>query len=146
MGYTHYWEIDKSFELSDECVSVLRDCCLAFQFVAEAFGSDIQFEYDDAKPWVVTNKFVRFNGLDEQGHETFFFHPTETGFNFCKTARKPYDLLVCACLYIIQYYHPKSIRISSDGRDSDGWANARAWTEIITGFELTRYPWKDTDE
>ena len=43
---------------------------------------------------------IWFNGDADDGldHETFLVDLTETGRNFCKTARKPYDTLVLACI------------------------------------------------
>lgn len=52
--------------------------------------------------WKTINhgRCVWFNGTDEDGmsHETFAIYEDEASWSFCKTARKPYDLLVCACL------------------------------------------------
>ena len=48
---------------------------------------------------------IVFNGnpKNEQDHETFYINKQNVydGFNFCKTARKPYDLAVLA--FIIFY-------------------------------------------
>ena len=44
----------------------------------------------------MTLDVIAINGDGEKGldHETLFFDDKETGFNFCKTARKPYDYAV----------------------------------------------------
>jgi hypothetical protein len=66
------------------------------------------------------------------GHETFFLHPkigkTSDGFDSCKTARKPYDLMVKACLLICKEYLGDDIEISSDeDSDPDNWKPAIAF-------------------
>ncbi len=64
-----------------------------------------------------SSKAVVFNGVGENSHETFYIEKKDIDLNFCKTARKPYDLLVCACLIaaadILNY------TISSDGNLND---------------------------
>jgi hypothetical protein len=74
----------------------------------------VMFESDSTKPANVDGKMVRFNGVDEKGHETFLLSKTPSSFEFCKTARKPYDLAVCAVLMLASYY-AESGEISSDG-------------------------------
>lgn len=67
------------------------------------------------------------NGL---AHETFQVNRVvkdkgrggEEVFSFCKTARKPYDLMVQACLILFKYYF-SVVEISSDG-DRDDWKEA----------------------
>lgn len=64
-------------------------------------------------------------------------HPREKPYenenygDFCKTERKPYDLLVCATLLRFHYHFPEG-HVSSDGSKLD-WENARAWCEEIFG-------------
>jgi len=86
-----------------------------------------------------------FNGKDQLAHEDFYFervmgkissvdqqmatkHPTKTTtkmyFQFCKTVRKPYDLMVCACLLIMKYHLGDDIKVRSDGSPSD-WEHAK---------------------
>lgn len=71
--------------------------------------------------------------LNDLGHETFFLtrkawkqenHRAQDNalFAFCKTARKPYDLMVQACLILYKHYFP-CVTISSDG-NMDEWLEA----------------------
>jgi len=62
---------------------------------------------------------IRFNGKDDEGHETFMLTPDPSDFNFCKTAQKPYDLVVVAILCLLA--HRTDTGVSSDGDRSD-WA------------------------
>ena len=68
---------------------------------------------------------ICFNGAERIGldHETFVlqrFNKEPLG-NFCKTARKPYDLLVCATLILADHYAPQCLDIGSDGGVDDWW-------------------------
>jgi hypothetical protein len=74
-----------------------------------------------------------FNGDDREGrgqaHETMMltqFHYPE--FAFCKTARKPYDWFVVACLLLAAKHCPGVWRISTDGSPED-WLPVVQWLE-----------------
>jgi len=70
--------------------------------------------YGAGKP-VFKSNIVSFNGAGNVlSHESFVIEKNkDDGFNFCKTARKPYDLLVVACL--IAAWQFIDYRFSSDG-------------------------------
>jgi hypothetical protein len=79
-----------------------------------------------AKPVVANEKMIRFNGIRDDGHETFVFFNkkvqcaearkwgSNTGFAFCKTARKPYDIVVCEVLLVLKRFMP-NLDVGSDG-------------------------------
>jgi hypothetical protein len=84
------------------------------------------------------DKRIFFNGAGDDAHETFCLYrvrpPKEEweprrGRDFCKTARKPYDLAVTAALcYLATVTDPISHSVSSDGHGKDfldGFAEAR---------------------
>jgi hypothetical protein len=74
---------------------------------------------------------VDFNGLGEDAHEPFVF-PGQPGFNFCKTAYKPYDEVVTACLIAARDYFPPSIlNISSDGSWLDWSDGAKLYSRVL---------------
>lgn len=54
-------------------------------------------------------------------------------FSFCKTAYKPYDILVTACLIIYQHYFGDQVRVSSDGASRD-WEDARQLCQSVLGY------------
>ena len=60
-------------------------------------------------------------GHETLGHETFEIQRQvkEREYNFCKTARKPYDLMVCTCLILLKWYFKDLVSISSDGGMKD---------------------------
>jgi hypothetical protein len=127
VGYTQYYytkehldsEAFKNF--SEDVKEVLKEIKVP-----------IAFEQDqpNKKP-TINSKMIRFNGIGEGGHETFLLvrdnkdEPKEDGtiFNFCKTAQKPYDLCVTACLILAKYHFKDAVNVSSDGEASD-WQEA----------------------
>ena len=100
----------------------------------------------------ITDEEIRFNGREEgdRGHETFSLQRKADKrledyasrldrkyiFDFCKTARKPYDIVVCCLLVILKHRLGNMIEISSDGKD---WTNDEgkyyeidgAWSDAI---------------
>lgn len=75
---------------------------------------------------IISNSEIRFNGDASKGedHETFVLEKNGSGFQFCKTARKPYDRYVKAVLLVAKAVAPAAVEISSDG---DG--EAGCWDE-----------------
>ena len=90
----------------------------------------------------VSNQEVRFNDREKNGHETFHIKRKEEirdyqktegakeAFNFCKTARKPYDKYIVACLIIAKSIFGKDIKISSDGELED-WQEGKKLVEQV---------------
>jgi len=122
MGYTHYWKVkngsEESFkEFSDTCKK-LHD---ALPKTTDSAGGSYSNErlkigngLGEGKP-EFTDEIVRFNGDAKHGlnHETFSIAKNDDEWNFCKTARKPYDLLVVACLLAAVDF--LGYKFSSDG-------------------------------
>ena len=85
-----------------------------------------------------TSERIAFNGDESKGldHETFSINRDNTKraaavgsrdglvFEFCKTNRKPYDIMVQLSMLRLKHHFPET-KISSDG-DSSDWKNARA--------------------
>ena len=71
----------------------------------------------------INQKEIWLNGDEKRGldHETFCITPDIKDWNFCKTARKPYDLLVCVIL--IHAHSELGYEVSSDG-DLEDWQPA----------------------
>lgn len=101
------------------------------------------------KPPKITREEVRFNGKEENGHETFMISRSTTN-DFCKTGGicqadildqwgKSYDVAVCAVL--ISAHHHLQLEVSSDGEwDEDGWMRARTIYGVVTN-RLPLCPW-----
>lgn len=107
MGYTHYWKSNQDNKLKPEhWLNIIHHTRLSLID---------QFPQIKIERVHITNAFIEFNGLDNQGHEDFWFTTQKTEFSFCKTARKPYDLLVVGVLLLANHYAPNEWIITSDG-------------------------------
>jgi hypothetical protein len=90
MGYTHYW-INIQTINSEQW----RDICAFAHKTIKEENVPLLFEYDEPETEPDINEaLIRFNGDDEDGHETFLLEREATDFQFCKTSRKPYDVVV----------------------------------------------------
>lgn len=127
MGYTHYY-LPLTKPTKGQWNEFLTVCKKLYKNLPEKIntaGGCYENETLTISGWngqgkpKFNKKEVRFNGSNELGHETFsiYFHTPVKNFNFCKTARKPYDLLVVACL--IAAYQYLDYRFSSDGFNDD---------------------------
>jgi hypothetical protein len=138
LGYTHYHYQkpvlnQKKFDRFSEAVNKLLESDEAKQLLA--LESDNEFA-----PASVTNQEVRFNGKGEDGHETFLFkretkvadyqEDKKMAFSFCKTARKPYDKYVVACLIVAKIIFGKDVKISSDG-EIENWQEGKGLVEKV---------------
>jgi len=121
MGYTHYWEQQRAYTGEE-----WKQISAIIKTIIEKSGVKIVREYDrptDAPCF--DNDSILFNGNGDEGHETFVFtrevakepeyRKGDGDFQFCKTAQKPYDDVVVACL--IAAAEMGVITWSSDGND-----------------------------
>lgn len=154
MGYTHYWSLKDSTLSQKNFDKVLKD----IQKIEKHFAKDnLLFSgngegkgiyYDGG---LMGGKFechgFYMNGDASKGddHETFNFNVGENEWNFCKTARKPYDIAVCMILLSLKY-HVRSTNVSSDGDgEQDEWGQAfDLWSEIFNtrSVEFKFKEWK----
>lgn len=119
MGYTHYF----ADLVTDEAFA--KDVAAVVE-AAEAHGIRICGPMGDGEPFVGADA-ISLNGDAEEGldHETFYLPAEPDGFNFCKTARKPYDAVVVATLIRAIVTGQEGWEgIGSDGTWSD-WVDAR---------------------
>jgi len=142
MGYTHYFQHKKTPKATWN--EIVADC----KKLSENLPSDVLIDGCSAYPEPQFNgKEILFNGTDEgftfkqheadeypeNSHETFILNQAGSGgYVFCKTDRKPYDLMVCACLLVYKYYSPKTMDLSSDGKEPD-WKDAEKFVKKILG-------------
>ena len=122
MGYTHSWHKEKELpqdkwdKFIEEAKIVLSDARVLWE----------EYDKPDTKP-VLNGDMVWFNGIEEDGHETFYFSRVVSDeefvqkgddgkyFSFCKTAYKPYDKYVVRMLVLAEKHFGNAIRINSDG-------------------------------
>ena len=100
-------------------------------------GEILKIDDQEGGAPIADKKHIFFNGCgyEDADHETFELTPTKNSFSFCKTARKPYDLAVQACLLVAHYHAPSSISFSSDG-DADEWQAAIDLVAEATGINF----------
>ena len=164
MGYTHYWKFNLDYEInSEKWKEIVDDFNKILDVEIDIADNDsyagtggmtslrnILEPYSDQKLEITDNEIL-FNGREEgnRGHETFSLQRKADKrlddeaywngkyiFDFCKTARKPYDIVVCCLLVILKHRLGNMIEISSDGKD---WTNDEgkyyeidgAWSDAI---------------
>lgn len=128
MGYTHYWEHNPMFVLikHKNYVQTLRDMAK----IVKACGL-LLAGFDGTGEPELSDTLVRFNGLLDDAHETFMFSSAALqksytkGFMFCKTACKPYDVAVVACLAVAAELLGDWLEVSSDGGPEDWEAGVK---------------------
>lgn len=118
MGYTHYWKFKMN---PKDCNDGSKKFAKAVKLLKKCLAkvpAEIEVETDDTTntvkvPFVLkggngegepkfTDEIVCFNGDAQKGydHETCYLalNNDDYEFDFCKTARKPYDVAVCLTL------------------------------------------------
>lgn len=140
MGYTHYWDIlvgqNEKLEHFEEYA---QECKELANHVMEQ-GVKIHGGLGAGHP-EFNNVHVLFNGDATTGddHETFMIEPVKRGFGFCKTARKPYDPLVCACLINLKLRYGDKVKINSDGDLDDEWQEPLRIVEEVLGKDTSGF-------
>jgi hypothetical protein len=139
MGYTHYWEVNEirgSSKVNEvRYMRALNDCNRIIKAYYNEFGG-----LSGYSAHCKLNEYggLKVNGKGCDAHEDFTMreHFNEnSGFNFCKTARKPYDIVVIACLSVLAHRLGHAFKVSSDGMPSD-WLAGVKLARKITGLKI----------
>lgn len=114
MGYTRYWyRTDKRItpEFVDAVNEIITDCNKKGITIKNGSGKNSP---------VVNVDCISINGNSDinLNHETMYMNNTELGFNFCKTARKPYDYAVRRILTVAEKMGLVE-NVSSDGPNEE---------------------------
>ena len=138
MGYTHYWDIYQEEIPQDIWVKFAKDFIKILPHFVDKLDSQTDQKYD------INNENIILNGIGEEGHETFYIERKNKmeksydgevkKFDFCKTARKEYDISVCCALIIAKKYFGNIIKVSSDGIDEDGWDKAKELCQKVLKY------------
>jgi len=147
MGYTHYWEIKsdpsdaegvrRKFKRASGNIKRFAKFCETQDLFRVCGG------LGEGKP-IFNESEVWFNGdeKNELDHETFnvrwrdFLKNESRG--FCKTAYKPYDLLVCFSILALAEEFKNRFTFSSDGDEQD-WKQAFELYETFTGKQPRKF-------
>jgi len=171
MGYTHYWtykpnqikdteELRKKFLVARNVIKVARGIISRNPFIHRGQAGGyydnvpciIRGGLGEGRP-MINESQVWFNGDGKMNmdHETFsirwYDDSNPNGFGFCKTNRKPYDLLVCVSLLAFQHAfdNPDVFTFSSDG-DNAEWQTAKdVFTSITGSFVGEIFPDKELE-
>lgn len=134
MGYTHYWSIKDG--LTPEDIDRLRGDIEAVASASEiplgdAYGDPGTLpEFSAERIW--------FNGVGDDSAETFGLEVGQSGFTFCKTYARPYDVVVTASLLVLKDVLGSRVRLTSDG-DAPDWVNGLALAARATGRPIAPY-------
>lgn len=141
MGYTHYMYLHKK----EIPIDIWTDITLDFLKVLPKFKEYIDMETDEKLE--ITADDISFNGIGEEAHETAILervqssnHPFSKGkyFEFCKTARKDYDIGVMLLYMIAKKHLKEAITICSDGsNEPEMWENAKIICHEELGYNKT---------
>lgn len=157
MEYTHYWtynpkaikdteELRKKFLVARNVIKVAKGIISRNPFIHKGQAGGY---YDDVPCKIkgglgkgtpmINESQIWFNGDEKIGmdHETFdikWYPEGGSVKDFCKTNRKPYDLLVCVSLLAFKHaFNDTNVfTFSSDGDNWD-WAEAKDLFTRITG-------------
>ena len=121
MGYTHYWYPKEANywhpkETNHDAETFATLAALAKKVItlAQARGIKLAGPNGTGKP-AIRDEFVGLNGVGDESHESFVIQRDgNSDFEFCKTACKPYDVVVVAILVLYKHFFP-AIRFTSDG-------------------------------
>lgn len=146
MGYTHYFRNEGHKDDKENFLKVVAEAKKLYEAMpattdtAGGYHSSDPLKLcggnGDGEPVFDVNGII-FNGDAESDmdHETFAVYP-KVFKDFCKTARKPYDLMVCAVLLSMKK-HLVNFNFSSDGISTVGgtedWTPAKEFYEKVCG-------------
>lgn len=143
MGYTHYWSFKgapkgKAKEIETAYKRAMEDCQ---RIIKRYYAENGGLSGYSAHTAIGAYGGLNVNGKGEDAHETFTMREhfsqnfDEDAFNFCKTARKPYDLVVTACLTVLKHRLGDCINVTSDGNPRD-WAAGVAYARKVARLSV----------
>lgn len=143
MGYTHYFSFGKppagtAAQVEAKYKKAILECQKVIYTLSKESGG-LSGYCAHTKPG--TYGGVLLNGSGDESHEDFVLreHYSQNKPEFCKTARKYYDVAVVACLVVLKHRLGKLIDIGSDG-DTVDWNEGLALAKRILGLKTLKVP------
>lgn len=130
MGYTHHWTTHRDLteneweHITSEVWTLLEHHLPPGLCLTKQYGTQEAPQVDENR--------IQFNGCGEFGHESFILDRAQHD-DFCKTARKPYDLVVAAVLIVVAGIAEDAITVRSNGGPKD-WQPALDWVNDVLGI------------
>ena len=132
MGYTHYFYMKKNTPKA-AWKKICKDVKKVLENLPEGVRVCRELDRPGESP-EISDKYIIFNGIGEEGHETCILKPEATRFECVKTAYKPYDIAVCATALIAKHYAP-TMYLGSDG-DGPEWRPAEELVKTVLGYDV----------
>lgn len=151
MGYTHYWRVKtpkKQKGLAEKIEKQYQKAVKQCQKICFVYNKNFESgDYRRLSGYAAFSAPGKYGGLDingskEYSHENFVLREhfnQNRGLEFCKTARKPYDTVVVACLIVLKHHLGEYIEVSSDGYSSE-WYDGLELAKQVTGLKSLRIP------
>ncbi|KAJ6184979.1 hypothetical protein N7519_006280 [Penicillium mononematosum] len=146
MGYTHYYAIlgwdtpewEKAWDqLIQDVPEIIKEARVPLSGPTD--------DEDKITPVVVdSEEGIYLNGVRGNAHEPFILRKP-CHWTFCKTALKPYDVVVASILLRTWMLAPKNLDLGSDGGYED-WADARDLCATLWPEEPIDALWAHGDE
>ncbi len=146
MGYTHYWTFKKgprgkAVQNEKAYQKAITECAKIIRYYSENFGGLSGYTAHAKAPY--TYGGLNLNGSQRVGQcEDFTMreHLSQNeSFNFCKTARHPYDTVVTACLIVLSHRLSDLIEVSSDG-DRENWTDGLILAQKVLNLKKIQVP------
>jgi hypothetical protein len=140
MGYTRYWKIEADLD-PEKFKTYSQTCKIVCQewekiqieyYLSEGNSLELSQHKSKICGWdgrgepTFSDTEISFNGcisddnrLPDLSHETFCISLFDKEFNFCKTARKPYDSYVFICLFLAKHIFGEQIEVRWDGSNNE---------------------------
>lgn len=110
MGYSHYWELTGNLTKTEKQAILLFS-----RMIVGEFSQILREEFDSDAPPTLTERLICFNGVGNEGHETFHVSFKKDSGGWVKTNRKAYDLPVCMVLAVTKAFAGDRFELRSDG-------------------------------
>lgn len=149
MGYTHYWTFNAPKRgTTKQANANFKKAILACQKIVFTYNIG-RVDETRLAGYTAHTKPGQYGGLNFNGtaglsHETFAIREhlkdnVADGGNFCKTAQKPYDDCVVACLIVLKHFLGDNIAVNSDGNVNDWFAGLQLARKIL-GIKTLQIP------
>lgn len=139
MGYTHYFTCNPAPKGQAQAIEkkyqrAIKDCQSIVKAYYAEFGGLSGYT---AHTTIGAYGGVMVNGKGDEGHEDFCLteHYNQNESGFCKTAQKPYDIVVVACLAVLKHRLGDCVSVSSDG-DAKEWEDGIKLARKVTKLAI----------